>query len=431
MPYALAALFVLGTSILYYLPDQSDFHIIFPIYTLLFAVYIYFISGKQSKLSLRALIAIAILCRVISVFAFPNLSDDIYRFIWDGEIMLKGYNPFNLLPSELIGSASENNTTPRVLYSLLNSKDYYSIYPPISQGLFYLSALLANNSWQLFSIFLKLFIVAAECGSIFLFIKILSFLKYETKLSLIYALNPLVIIETCGNLHFEGFMVFFFLLFTWYYIRGKTMISMAWLACSIGVKLIPLIFLPFILKHLGIQKFIRCAFILFGILVLLFIPVFIGVDVSNFLESLDLYFRSFEFNASIYYLLRFIGYTISGYNLIAWIGPFLALTTFVLIIRKSIRTKIEHAHELFYPFLWSFTIFLLLSTTIHPWYLILPVALSVFYANRYILFWSFLIFMTYINYSYEFYHENLWIVAIEYIIVFVLFMQSLKARQLG
>ena len=65
-----------------------------------------------------------------------------------------------------------------------------------------------------------------------------------------------------------------------------------------------------------------------------------------------------------------------------------------------------------------FTCYLLLSMTIHPWYVIMPVAMCLFTNYRYPILWSGLIMMTYINYADEVYHENLWLVALEYVLVF-------------
>ncbi len=62
--------------------------------------------------------------------------------------------------------------------------------------------------------------------------------------------------------------------------------------------------------------------------------------------------------------------------------------------------------------MWSLTIYLSLATIVHPWYITTVVALSIFTNYRFPLLWSALIVMTYINYSYAAYFENLWVVAV-------------------
>jgi uncharacterized membrane protein len=60
----------------------------------------------------------------------------------------------------------------------------------------------------------------------------------------IYALNPLVIIELTGNLHFEAVMIFFTLLSVWLLVTNKWILASLALTLAISAKLLPIIFLP-------------------------------------------------------------------------------------------------------------------------------------------------------------------------------------------
>jgi hypothetical protein len=51
-----------------------------------------------------ALIGAALLFRLLLLFAVPALSDDFYRFLWDGRLSLEGINPFLYTPRQLIQS---------------------------------------------------------------------------------------------------------------------------------------------------------------------------------------------------------------------------------------------------------------------------------------------------------------------------------------
>jgi hypothetical protein len=160
-------------------------------------------------------------------------------------------------------------------------------------------------------------------------------------------------------------------------------------------------------------------FIIVGLsLLLLFIPLINGAFVSNFGSSLNLYFQRFEFNASLYYLFRWLGFQIRGYNIIATLGPYLALLAFVSIILLTLLEKHTNWKNLFERLLFAICCYLFCTTTIHPWYLALPIVFCLFTSFRFPILWSGLIFMTYINYSYTPYFENLWVVAIEYLLVF-------------
>ena len=161
----------------------------------------------------------------------------------------------------------------------------------------------------------------------------------------------------------------------------------------------------------------------FGVL---FLPLLSEVFLQNFGSSLDLYFRKFEFNASLYYLLRWIGYQLSGYNIIAHLGPALGLLVLGGITFFSWKEKAPQWFNLPSAMLFAICLFLFCTTTVHPWYTILPVVLCVFTPFRFPVLWSGLIILTYRNYSYDSYHENLWLVALEYLLVAVMLLLEWK-----
>ena len=67
--------------------------------------------------------------------------------------------------------------------------------------------------------------------------------------------------------------------------------------------------------------------------------------------------------------------------------------------------------------LFAICLYLLFTTTVHPWYVALPVVLCLFTRFRFPILWSGLIWLTYFNYSGEVYEEKLWAVTVEYILV--------------
>ena len=62
--------------------------------------------------------------RLMLLFSFPNLSDDIFRFIWDGRMCSLGINPYGYLPSEIVDNHAALGAE---LYSELNSPNYFTI----------------------------------------------------------------------------------------------------------------------------------------------------------------------------------------------------------------------------------------------------------------------------------------------------------------
>jgi alpha-1,6-mannosyltransferase len=145
-------------------------------------------------------------------------------------------------------------------------------------------------------------------------------------------------------------------------------------------------------------------------------------------ESLDLYFRKFEFNASFYYLLREIGFWWKGYNIIATLGPQLALWGGVLILVVSWGNWPKD-RNLFQALSIVFLIYYLAATTVHPWYVVPLVALSVFSGYKFPILWSYTILWTYIGYTATGYEVPWWVITIEYLSVIGVFIWEVLLAQ--
>lgn len=425
-----ASVFLLLIVQLGYEVRQSDFQLIVSWFGGAFMLYVFILRSQLTQQQLNFWLAIAIFARFLLLFSIPNLSDDVYRFIWDGRLWLNGINPFEQLPSYYIEKQIElTGITPK-LYERLNSPNYFTIYPPIAQLTFFSSCWLFPTSIWGSTIVMKLFLFAFEIGNLFLLLRLLKHFQLPEQNALIYLLNPLIIIEIVGNLHFEGAMIFFLLLSIWILVspptalfqRGKVPLAALAMAGSVVSKLLPLLFLPLFLRRLGLKKSL-VFYAVTGIAVLaLFYPLLGELFLQNFGDSLNLYFQKFEFNASIYYIVRWIGYQYKGWNMIADIGPALAICTLVSVLALTFLEKNPTWKRLPLMMLFVICIYLSFTTTVHPWYIALPLVLCVFTRFRFPVLWSALILLTYINYSTPEYQENLWIVALEYLAVWIYFL---------
>ena len=368
-------------------------------------------AGKTNT-GILFLIATAVLARLSFIDLIPILSDDVYRFLWDGKLWHKGINPLTATPSALMQQGLVTGNGLEEIYPLLNSAEYYTIYPPLHQLVFYASTFLDSVIGSV--MVMRSFIVVAEIWIIYLLLRLLRHFKLPDYWVLIYALNPLIIIELTGNLHFESFMVAFLMASFLALAKKRFIRSGLFFACSIAFKLLPLMFVPALLFYLlreGKQLHDKSSlntspvFLFFmslsSALVLFFTPLFIGVDLGHFLSSINLYFQKFEFNASLYFILRELGYGLTGYNQIAVIGPLLGIGAMIIIVLLSLRKSFESVYGLINICLTCFIIYLISTTTVHPWYLALPLALNVFHPRIWLLIWSFLIVLSYSLYNYD------------------------------
>jgi len=396
---------------------RSDFAQLVVLFGLLSGLYILALYKKVFDVGFPLILGSAMLLRLSLMFMTPNLTDDYFRYIWDGLLFTHGYNPYLILPSQFIGSSHAVTGITNSLYAGLNSPNYYTVYPPVCQFIFGLSAKLAGGNILGNIIIIRLVILLAEFGVIIFLHRLASKLAVSPKVVAIYAFNPLVIIELTGNLHLEAVMLLFLVLAIYLLVLRKQLYAAASFGLAVGVKLLPLIFLPLLIKRLGPAKSTIFYTIVGATLAVLFLP-FYGVDlIPNFFSSLRLYFQTFEFNASLYYLLRWIGYQFAGYNIIATLGTVLAIVTFLTIITIAVREKTVTWLSLFQAMLMCLTAYFLFATTVHPWYITSLVLISLFTSYRYPIIWSVVIILSYSAYRTVPYSENLWLVAVEYVVV--------------
>jgi len=408
-----------------YHTKRENFYEVVGLYSLLFSAYYFFIRSF-SVIEFKYLLVAGLGFRMLLLFSIPNLSDDVYRFIWDGRLAANGINPFSHLPSEIIQMQALPGIT-RELYLLLNSTDHYTIYPPVLQGIFWLGAKLFPVNVFATIVFFKCTILLIEVATSFLILQLLKKLSLPGHLSLLYILNPLVITELTGNVHFDGVMIFFVLLAFLLFLKSNWQTSAIGLALGIATKLLPVIFLPLLVNKLGWKKRLLYTVVSAITSVILFAVVFDIDTIKHMLNSIDLFIRRFEFNASIYYVVRYFGALISGYNIISLAGPLLIMLSTLLIFFISFKRNTS-TQMLFTKGLFVITAWLLFSTTVHPWYICLPVALSVFTNYRYAVIWSFTTTLSYYAYQTTPVKENLWLVAVSYVLVAVYAFWELRNK---
>jgi len=383
-----------------------------------------YLSIKGQASSFKMIIVAAVVARLLAVWYFPNLSDDIYRFVWDGRLWHLGIHPFTVLPTEVVES---HPSLSQELFSELNSPNYYTIYPPIPQVIFWVSTFFRTVEGS--AHFMQLIHVCFDLGTIYFGYRLLQSMGLPKERLYLYALHPLIIIELITNLHHESIVIFFIVLMLYALKRELIWLAGAALAGGIAAKILPALFFPLIFFYLKEKK--RWVFLLSTAItsLLLFGPLLFDAEVlSNLAESANLYVKKFEFNASIYYLLRELGYLAYGYNMIHVIGPVLTISTLITIIciaivplKKAISFK-----EMITLMMFSFMVYLFLSATVHPWYVASIIGLSIFTSYRSPLLWGLLIFLTYANYMGSEYRELMWVVILEYTLVFSLFINELR-----
>lgn len=339
----------------------------------------------------------AIVVRVLLLFSVPNLSDDHYRYIWDGNLTIHGYNPYQYTPVEFKELHSQEIDT--ALFEKLNSKNFYSVYPPVSQALFAGAAYFGKGSIYWATVWLKIFSLFFDIGSMLLIASLLTKTGVAPPSHMVgYALNPLVVMELSGNVHFEVVMIFFGLLSLWFYYRGRMFQSGMALAGALATKLWPLLLVPFVLRKIkswSARAQWTVGFVVLAVLV--FMPFWYAELVGNMLSSIRLYYQYFEFNASLYYVFRYFTEHYWSYELFEKLRVYLPVALMLILFLYWIFDKAKDT--LSKTFTLVALLYLLFATTVHPWYVAPLVAFGVLSRFRFTILWSALLHFTYITYA--------------------------------
>ncbi|MBT8319241.1 MAG: DUF2029 domain-containing protein [Gramella sp.] len=427
--------------------DRTDFIKLIALYGALF--FLSFKLIQMQRQNFWFLAGLALLFRLVFLVSLPELSQDYFRFIWDGRLIANGWNPYGFVPDELI--LKSNFTIPQATELITGmgslSSGHYSNYAPLNQLVFAIAGWFSEKSIVGAVMIFRLFIILADLGILFFGRKLLKALRLPEHRIFWYLLNPFIIIEMTGNLHFESVMVFFLLLSIYLLHKGKWFLSSVVLGLSISIKLLPLMFLPLLFKYFhrdktleishpersrrigSLGKLLAYYLICIGTVLLSFLPFYSAEVISNFMASVGLWFGKFEFNASLYYLVRWVGFQVKGYNIIETAGKILPVITILIILALAFFRKYRSTKQLITNMLFAITAYLLLSTTVHPWYLAIPLMLSVFTDYRYMIAWTALVMLSYFAYSNPDYQESFYLIALEYIIVFGFLIKELLASR--
>lgn len=382
--------------------DRTEFRFLAIVYSLSFIAYL-FIIANRSRFTFIHFVLLALGAHFVSILYTPYLSDDYFRFLWDGEMTWAGINPYDFKPNELDSRefVQSNPYLMEVFQGMSSlSKKNYTCYPPINQAYFILSTAF-SNSITINTIILKLSILVTQIGGAIYLRRILRILSIDDSRMWLLYLNPLWIIECTGNVHFEGVMLSFLFAAFYFLLKKKEVIGSIFYAIAVHIKLIPLMLLPFFYRFLGIKK----SIVLYALTILLVIGLGIvplnSINIVHFKESLSLYFGVFEFNSFIvHYCIQF-GIAEYGWQIAKTYIQFLSQVTILIVMTLALYGQIPDWKKLFNRMTLAFFVYLMLSNTVHPWYIIPLFGISLLTNYSFPVIWSFLIFFTYLFYQYN------------------------------
>ncbi len=400
--------------------------IVIPLYLSYALVIFYILRNKLlERISFLWFIIFGVLFRIVLIPSEPFLSDDIYRYLWDGKIIASGINPYKFAPVDI----QLLQFRDQIIYPFINFPEIATSYPPVSQFMFLINQWLGGSvlSWKILLLFVEIILFLV-------ILRMVQHFKLNKFRILIYFYNPLLIIETYSSGHLEITGVLFFWIAVYLFYKRYDWKSIIFFAMSIMTKFIPLVSgIPFLLN-----KFFRKSALLMVICSILLLPfMFSGILP---LPGLFSYINRWEFNGGLYQLVisimnllnikeyqwmdvNFSGHLETFYFSYAFFYKIFAAVILVAVFfdqMNKLRATSSFRSINFIQRGFILTAgFLLLMPTLHPWYLIWIIPFLVFIPN-----WSWLLFTFLIQTSYFVlkdyalffvWKESVWILLFQYI----------------
>jgi hypothetical protein len=313
---------------------------------------------KSFRTSDTALVlGIAALLRSFFLLTDPVLSDDVFRYVWDGRVQHAGTNPYRYAPDDP-NLAPLQNEIPEI-YAGINNKDIPTIYPPLMQILFYAAVSISSSvAWM------KMFFTLFDLALVYALMRLLEALGLNPLRALLYGWSPLPVVEIAGSGHNDVAAVFFLVAALWTLERKRHVGSVVLATASGLAKLAGLAILPFF------PRFPRSS-------AYWALPLATALAVLPYASAGELAFRGlreyalrWRGNDSLFHGLFLLTGSLSTAKLVA--ASILVGLFAVLFWRKPPPLSASF---------WIFGAVLLLAPTVHPWYLLWMAPLLTVFAH--------------------------------------------------
>jgi len=352
-------------------------------------------EGKGDIWSAPVILGFAIVFRLMFLWRMPELSDDIYRYIFDGMMSLSGHNPYGNAPARIVAATPEMAS----LIPMINHNHLPTIYPPAAQGVFAFGAL-AGGVFGM-----KTVMIAMDLATCIILMNLLKKLHFPISRAVLYAWHPLPVLEIGASGHIDGAAIFF-LLAAFRLVLGanknplpeersgqasaiRLLFAGVMAGFSVLAKWMPLVFIPGLLVMVpSFKKQWVClaGMIVAGILLIWpFLPEF-----QNSMGVLGVYLQNWEFAGFMFRSLRLV--TGSGETARIIAAVTLVLVCSVIFIKMA---KTKSPKHIIQGCGWIAMAWLVCTPTLHPWYALYLAAFLPFTMSPVAVVFSWSVFLAY------------------------------------
>jgi len=207
---------------------------------------------RARRLDVAIVLTVALVARALIAFDAPSLSDDAYRFVWDGRVQAEGINPYAYAPAD--GRLHDLRDFP--VFTRVNRPYTRTGYPPANEVLFFAVNRVAGEGIGR----VKLALLALEALAVALLLALLGRTGRSHGRVALYAWHPLAIVEVASSAHLEPLVLAAVLASLLAWDRGHALRAGAALGAGVLTKFVPILIAPFMLRRLGARFAAAAAF---------------------------------------------------------------------------------------------------------------------------------------------------------------------------
>ena len=333
-------------------------------------LYFYIVKESESifkniKYTIIFIIAISFIFTLI----LPFLSSDIYYYIGDSWVSSKyGENPYYTSVKDLQNSGINDE--------ILKNTGYWSnttsVYGPMWNSI---AKLLVSCSFGNITLALFIFKFASNLIHVLNCYLIYKITNKSIKYTILYGLNPLVLIELLSNVHNDIYLIMFVLMPIYFLLQQRNKVfTIVFLAFSLAIKYSTILIVPFILLYMykdekTIKRLLYCflsGISIIGIVVLLYLPYYRDFSIftnmlvqgTKYSQSLMLFLSQNNGNSLIY------GF-IDKYNIIIF------MILYIYVIIPELFNKNIKLTEILSKYNFTMIVFIfIVLTNFQKWYIL-------------------------------------------------------------
>ena len=302
--------------------------------------------GTASRRLLIVCLLVAGVWRIALVSGAPLVSDDVYRYVWDGRVQRFGYNPYRSAPDDPALAHLHTDVTRQIDPS---SAALPTIYPPVAE-LFLRAVVTVHESVA------AVVVAVVLCDLLTVWVLWIWLVRSGRSpwWVLAYAWHPLVALEGAGGGHIDAVGTLLVVTAAYALSQRRGLLATMALGAAFAVKFLPIVLVPLFWGRVRLRDALAGV----GLVVLAYLP-FSGPSLSPAVGSLRVYTETWRFNGPIFTILE---------PWLGAVGVLIVAAVAGVVVAGIARMTLEVEHPAAWA--WPMAASLLVMPVVYPWYLL-------------------------------------------------------------